>query len=205
MWQSRAEDLTSGSGQKIRLAKGRTSPTYADVVAHWQHDRDFRSFFNRVLAEVPYEAFRWETLAVTASTVAREFEFVVLDCPSLLTTPNPNAFAEHFSSKSVCDNVVSFANLGKDAVLVVPLPIKPGSAYGHIASFVRTAPSDHADALWRAVGEAMRARINEKPVWLSTAGMGVSWLHVRLDDRPKYYGHSLYRDANYVASPTGKS
>ncbi len=33
------------------------------------------------------------------------------------------------------------------------------------------------------------------PVWLSTAGAGVSWLHVRLDDRPKYYGHGPYRTA----------
>ncbi|MGI9175867.1 MAG: DUF6940 family protein [Rhodothermales bacterium] len=24
-------------------------------------------------------------------------------------------------------------------------------------------------------------------MWLSTAGGGVSWLHVRLDSRPKYY------------------
>jgi len=42
----------------------------------------------------------------------------------------------------------------------------------------------------------MQKRINAKRVWLSTAGMGVSWLHVRLDDRPKYYGHRPYRIAN---------
>src|SRR5262245_29348801 len=136
MWQSRTEDLAKGAGQKIRLTKDSLSPTYADVVNHWHRDGDFRSFFNRVLADVPYEAFRWGTPAVTASTVAREFEFVVLDRPGLLTTPSPNTFAEHFGSKSVRDGVVSFANLGKDAVLVVPLPVKPTSAYGHIASFV---------------------------------------------------------------------
>jgi hypothetical protein len=32
--------------------------------------------------------------------------------------------------------------------------------------------------------------------WLSTAGMGVPWLHVRLDDRPKDYGHRPYRNLN---------
>ena len=30
------------------------------------------------------------------------------------------------------------------------------------------------------------------PTWLSTAGMGVSWLHVRLDSQPKYYGFAAY-------------
>jgi len=44
-----------------------------------------------------------------------------------------------------------------------------------------------------SVAEAMTRRIGVKPVWLSTAGAGVSWLHVRLDDRPKYYGFGPYR------------
>lgn len=39
----------------------------------------------------------------------------------------------------------------------------------------------------------MHARLGAKPVWLSTAGAGVPWLHVRLDDHPKYYGYALYR------------
>jgi hypothetical protein len=41
----------------------------------------------------------------------------------------------------------------------------------------------------------MVRRMSAKPVWLSTAGAGVSWLHVRLDDQPKYYGFALYRSA----------
>jgi hypothetical protein len=31
-----------------------------------------------------------------------------------------------------------------------------------------------------------------QPIWLSTAGMGVAWLHIRLDERPKYYSHKPY-------------
>jgi uncharacterized protein DUF6940 len=50
-------------------------------------------------------------------------------------------------------------------------------------------------ALWHAVGGAMRRRVGSKPVWLSTAGAGVSSLHVRLDDRPKYYGFAPFRHA----------
>ena len=40
----------------------------------------------------------------------------------------------------------------------------------------------------------MEARIGIQPIWLSTAGMGVPWLHVRLDSRPKYYAFGPYRD-----------
>jgi uncharacterized protein DUF6940 len=101
----------------------------------------------------------------------------------------PEAFAEHFRRDQ---NVASFGNLGRDAVLVAPCPGGPGSNFSHLASFNRTAPVAQQDALWQAVGEAMTKRIGRRPVWLSTAGLGVGWLHVRLDDRPKYYRHLPY-------------
>jgi hypothetical protein len=78
--------------------------------------------------------------------------------------------------------------------MVVPCPIGPVNAYGHLASFVRNAPEQQIHDLWQAVADAMARRIATKPVWLSTAGAGVSWLHVRLDDRPKYYGHAPFRN-----------
>jgi hypothetical protein len=28
--------------------------------------------------------------------------------------------------------------------------------------------------------------------WLSTSGLGISYLHVRIDKRPKYYSHQEY-------------
>jgi hypothetical protein len=45
--------------------------------------------------------------------------------------------------------------------------------------------------LWSAVGRTVASRraASVDPVWVSTAGLGVHWLHVRLDDRPKYYRH----------------
>ena len=92
------------------------------------------------------------------------------------------------------EDVETFSNLGRDAVMVVPCPVGSDSAYGHLASFTRDAPEPQQHELWKAVGKAMQNRLSDKPVWLSTAGMGVSWLHVRLDDRPKYYGFAPYRE-----------
>jgi len=77
--------------------------------------------------------------------------------------------------------------------LVVPRPLGQPSAYGHIASFVREAPEAQKHLLWRLVGSLMEHQLGRDPVWLSTAGAGVSWLHVRMDQRPKYYGHAPYR------------
>lgn len=192
MWTSRVEELTDSRGLKIALELKACTVSYTEVLNRWQQDADFRSFFNGLLADVPFSAFRWETPPITKSTSNRSFEFVLLDSPGLATKPDSSAFAEHFSS-ALKGDVVEFSNLGKDAVMVAPCPIGPISAYGHLAAFVRLAPEPQRHALWKLVGDAMVRRLRAAPVWLNTAGAGVSWLHVRIDDRPKYYGHQPYR------------
>jgi len=89
--------------------------------------------------------------------------------------------------------VVSFSNLGRNAVLVVLTPIAIPEAYPQLAAFVRLAPPSQQHEFWQLVADQMKKRVNTRPVWLSTAGMGVSWLHVRLDDRPKYYAWKPYK------------
>lgn len=106
--------------------------------------------------------------------------------------PDREAFGEHF--RPGC-RTVTFDNLGGDAVLVAPCPLGPDSAYTHLAQFVHAAPDAQQQLLWQSVGEAMQARLGTEPVWLSTAGHGVGWLHVRLDSRPKYYRHAAYMRA----------
>jgi hypothetical protein len=192
MWSSRSESLDGGRGLRFALDLGPNPATVADVLRGWQADATFRALFNVLLAGAPYSAFRWETPAVTAATATRLFEFVLLDSPGLARRPDPDAFAEHFRDAPE-SGVVAFTNLGRDAILIVPCPRAAPSAYGHLAAFVRDAPEPQRNALWQAVGGAMTRRMGARPVWLSTAGAGVSWLHVRLDDRPKYYGYGPYR------------
>ena len=104
--------------------------------------------------------------------------------------PDAAAFAEHFERGG---EIVVFDNLGGDATLVVPAPRAQPQCYTHLAAFVRAAPAAQVRALWRAVASATIAAIGDRPRWLSTAGLGVFWLHVRLDSRPKYYRHDPYR------------
>jgi hypothetical protein len=191
MWTARPEQLTNGRGVKFILELEFQPVSYAEVLDRWQHDAEFRSLFIALLADSPFSAFRWETPPITLTTANRAFEFVLLDSPGLASKPDPDAFAEHFQPET---EVVEFPNLGKDAILVVPCPVASASAYGHLAAFVRHAPKQQQHRLWEVVGAAMQRRLGAKPVWLSTAGAGVSWLHVRLDDRPKYYGFGPYRD-----------
>jgi hypothetical protein len=195
MWTTRSEDLPGGRGLRFVVELDSRSASFAEILCGWREDAEFRALFNELLANAPYTAFRWETPAVTAATLSRPFEFVLLDSPGLAQRPDRKAFAEHFAGAGV--GVVVFPNLGGDAILVVPCPVVAPSAYGHLAAFVRHAPEEQRHALWQAVGEAMARRVGTEPVWLSTAGAGVSWLHVRLDDRPKYYGFGPYRQSPF--------
>ena len=190
MWTSQQNKLPDGRGLRFTIELDSRPANCAEVMRAWVDDAHFRDLFNALLAEASYAAFRWETPAVTAATVNKPFEFVMLDSPGLARRPDTQAFADHFTDKA---SVVTFPNLGGDAILVVPCPVVEPSAYGHLAAFVRLAPEAQRHALWQAVGDAMSQRVSAKPVWLSTAGAGVSWLHVRLDDRPKYYGFGEYR------------
>ena len=192
MWSFQSAGLRGKRGMRFAVNFDAHPASFADILRAWQDDAEFRSLFNAQLADVPYSAFRWETPPVTAATITRPFEFVLLDSPGLARHPDPEAFAEHFGAASE-EGIAVFPNLGGDAVMVVPCPFTSPSAYGHLAAFVRQAPEAQWHALWRAVGEAMARRVGPRPVWLSTAGGGVSWLHVRLDDRPKYYGYGPYR------------
>ena len=40
--------------------------------------------------------------------------------------------------------------------------------------------------------------------WLSTHGLGVSYLHVRIDKYPKYYSFTEYRKEEKVSFTSGK-
>jgi hypothetical protein len=192
VWIARREEIEGGRGLRFLLELEGRQASWRDVLRGWRSDATFRSLFSDLLAAAPFDALRWETPPVTDATATRPFECVVLDSPGLAPQAEPEAFAEHFAG-APGSAVVVFANLGGDAVMVVPCPIVAPATYAHLAAFLRGAPDSQRQALWQSVGEAMAQRVGARPVWLSTAGDGVSWLHVRLDDRPKYYHHAPYR------------
>jgi hypothetical protein len=194
MWSLRSEQLAGGRILKFAIDLESAPAPFAEVLRRWQHDAGFRSFFLTLLADAPFSAFRWETPPITTASTNRPFEFVLLDSPGLAGEPDQDAFADHFGTGAADEGVVSFPNLGGDAILVVPCPSGRKSAYGHLAAFLREAPEAQKHALWRRVGKVTEQQLGRAPVWLSTAGAGVSWLHVRLDKRPKYYGYGPYRD-----------
>jgi hypothetical protein len=194
MWVPRKTRLANGRALKFAIVDGSTPVSYADVIQLWQNDAGFRAFFTALLVDSPFSPFRWETPPVTRETASQPFEFVLLDSPDLARDPDPTAFAEHFTAEAPA-GVVEFTNLGGDAILIAPCPREPLPDYAHFAAFLRYSAEAQQHSLWKAVAAAMQTRLGSSPVWLSSAGGGVAWLHLRLDDSPKYYVHAAYRYA----------
>ncbi|MBW4619047.1 MAG: hypothetical protein KME17_06775 [Cyanosarcina radialis HA8281-LM2] len=194
MWESCIEKLDGDRIQQVSISADGEQISYAEAIDLWQHSEAFRTFFNSLLADAPFPAFFWETPAVTELTVKQPFEFVLVDSPQLAKVrPDSSAFASHFAAAKDDEAVVTFPNLRQDALLVVPCPQSRGSAYPHLAAFVREAPASQQHTLWQTVASTVQQRLHQQPLWLSTSGLGVYWLHVRLDSYPKYYSFQPYR------------
>jgi hypothetical protein len=190
MWSARETAIDRGA--HVRLFDGSLPLTFRRMFELFEREPAFADWYAAWLADRRVAGVFWEHPPLTTSLLERAAEVVLIDGPALdRIEPDRAPFAGHFAD-AVGERVVSFENLGRDALLVVPCPVGPTEAYGHLASFVRSAPPEQVRALFRRVASAMLERASATPIWLSTAGMGVAWLHVRLDARPKYYRHRAY-------------
>jgi hypothetical protein len=160
-------------------------------------DSSFARWYAGELAARGRRAFFWEHPAITRASCDHPAEFVLVDGEPLeALRPDPGPFRSHFDSDSQPDDDVAvFPNLGGDALLLAPRPLAAAAAYPHLAVFLREAPPAQVRNLLGAVGRTVRENLSEQPRWLSTAGMGVPWVHVRIDSQPKYYRFEPYRRA----------
>lgn len=190
MWHAVTEQLASGS--KVRLLDDGTPLSFLEFIRLLEHDDDFSAWYTRLLAHTEFEAFYWEHPPLTLESIERDTEFVLLNAPALARFPaEPLPFQSIFDDAPGKD-VIVLPNLGGDAMLIVPSPIAANDAYPHLATFLRHAPADQVRSLWRHTAKTVYRDITSEPKWLSTAGLGVAWLHVRFDTRPKYYSHIPY-------------
>ncbi len=197
MWTFQTHIIAPNQVTKYRILQDGKMLSVEEVIQHWKHTPIFRTFYNDILADSPFEAFFWELPPMTQNTLQQDFEFVLVNSPSLTRIrASKSAFQEHFD-RHPNESILSFPNLSGDAQLIVPTPQSSLQNYAHLANVVRYVPDSQTDELWRKIGEQYQSILEQKrPRWLSTAGLGVSWLHIRIDSRPKYY---RFREYKYIS------
>jgi len=165
--------------------------TFQQVLEFLGSSPDFIQFYNTLLINSGFEAFFWENPPATNKTLDQPYECNLINSSFLAgTTPDRKTFSQYFRDDK---EVVSFMNLGGDAELIAPCPTKDDSGYAHIGSFIRNAPKNQIERFWKLTAHRMLNAIGGEPKWLSTSGLGVFWLHARIDSRPKYYQSPEYK------------
>lgn len=166
-------------------------------------DETFLRAFLRVLRGCSFLTFFLEFPAVSGRTVSmRRFEFVLVDAPALRgTIPDVDAFRQHFRRS----HVASFFSLSGDAFLIVPVPRSRRTdlmVYTSIAPFMRQRSMKRqvVDVFSHAAKKLLQSlRIDPtRDFWLSTSGLGIPWVHVRIDITPKYYTYTPYTRCSTV-------
>ena len=167
------------------------------LLASNEHARDA---LNAAIAAIELDAVFFELPPVNVESQDNTpFEAYITNAPGLSgVMPDYDTFSVHMAPEhgNQPGSAVSFYNLGRDAVLIAPTAatttIGDGAAavgYPHLAAFARHAERSQQHAFWSLVGKQALKMLEgrKEPLWLSTSGIGVFWLHVRLDSRPKYY------------------
>ncbi len=189
MFKSRITTIAEGKSYKYELFQHQNPISYSDFIHFLGNDTAFQQFFIELLSDIPFKAYHWETPPVTKKTTQQSFEFVVTKSPGIDLPPEPGPFRQYFDPDK---NVAVFDNLGGDAKLIAPTPSTEKLNYSHIGVFTDQAPKERQKEFWQTVGRVTASHLSDRPLWLNTAGGGVTWLHVRLDSRPKYYLHHPY-------------
>lgn len=181
-----------GNVQKFRIKKSGYELEYRQVLDLWERDQEFAEFYSSIFKKCGFGSYIWEMPPVSTNTLDQVFEFVLLNTPKSSVKPDIDTFSEFFDRNDINHGIVSFLNLGHDAMLVVPSPLRKGANYCGLAEFFSEAPLSQQRALWQVTAHQIKLRLSEKYIWVSVAGGGISWLHVRLDRRPKYYRYMPY-------------
>lgn len=191
MWTAHRQPIGDNRGEILTIDAGEHALTVAQSIAGW-HDEAFRAFFIAELAASDYPAFFWEMPPVERATLSNPFECAVIGGEALGRIAADEAdFAEHLNAGSAL--VTAFRNLGGDALLIAPRKISGAECYGHVAAFLRRAPPGQQHALFRLLAlKTEELLVEGGRFWISTSGLGVPWVHVRLDSYPKYYQHHPY-------------
>ena len=182
---------------KFQLKENNDLMFYGRALFLMENEPVFLTFFVDTLKRISFPGYVWEMIPVAGDTIQSTlFEFTITESRHLTETiRDKNTFKEHFQASANL-NVVGFFNINGDAYLISPMPTTGMVLdYSHLGNFMSYAPVQQINTFWQEVARYMTETVlndPKSPYWLSTAGLAVSWFHVRIDNKPKYYRYNPY-------------
>ena len=219
VWQNYINDEETAVNPEPTRVITRNATVEEWVQSMLTNNETFVAFLN-VLQQSPFDAFFFEGRPVNSTTTAamKPFAFVLVDAPDLYrfatSKASPLKFAKPLANCTAAGTTTmkacAFESLHPDTILVSPQPPNDTAAYrnySNLATFCRFAPRDTVRTEWQVALQTYWRQVqnmmtnsqhnnnnNNNNIWLSTAGQGVPWLHLRIAQQPRYYTYAPFRD-----------
>jgi len=185
-----------------KIYRGSTPMTAKDVMTSFQEDVNFNFWWIDYLSSFEKPYF-FECAPVTESNFdTKEFKFEIIESEELSHRywTNLEDFSEYIKKTNKI-KTASFLNLRKDTTLLIPQPLKgiDINSYSQLYTFMKDAPLRQKIDFWKDVGQQFEnsllsgssgsssSKLSKKPLYMSTHGLGVSYIHIRFANKPKYY------------------
>jgi len=162
-----------------------------------EENKAFVNIIKEAILSTNFKAVFFNCPPVTRDDLNNVFEVAILNAPDLYDiNTDVNTFGDKFKGKTM---VTAFANLSGDSLMVCPIPLEDQKheIYSSLGPFLRSAPIDQQTAFWALIGNELFTLISKRRVWLNTAGGAISFLHMRLDSKPKYYKYRKFMNRDY--------
>ena len=133
--------------------------------------------------------FMWRTNLLSGEKKGFDHEFI--EYKGLPEEQDYTSFKSYINN-SKNKYVVSFNNLSGNTLLVIPMPRK-NKNFATIKDFTDNASAAHQKKFWKKVSVLTRKEFKKHgSVYVSTHGLGVSYLHVRISHKPIHYYNSRF-------------
>lgn len=172
--------------------------SFREVLDLWKNEEQFSIFYKEEIIRLGFDDFYWEHPALSKSYLDCVYECICKKSSIFSSMQlDERAFSEHIHKNEL---VVHFPNLGKNAELIVPTKQVADPIYLHLGLFLRKAPLVQINQLFKEIASQIYVALDKHSyIWLNTAGLGVIWLHVRLDTSPKYYKTMAFKNKAYLS------
>ena len=151
---------------------------WIDKISNWESG-EVQTYSDNIDLPFFFETYKCD------KDLQNKYKEKFIPSPKLVFKQDYTAFAKHIA-KSTNKYAISFYNLSKDALLVIPMPRK-NKDFSTIKGFIDNATLTHQRHFWQLVASTIKKSLKtHDEVYVSTHGLGVPYFHLLLDFAPKY-------------------
>ena len=169
--------------------------TFRKLLKLWITDKDFCVFFTKLLGSKTKSKYRFESPKLTKTNLNKKAFFIVYNEPELSSTANPKGIypVGFILELKKCETKINALLIpGKGGMEHPERMIIPCRPVAHIGQLNRQ-PKKLIHDMWKLAAIAAIQKFNEnKTAFISTHGLGIPWLHIRIEEFPVHYKYKRF-------------